>query len=151
MWINTLTLYQLTKQARAEYIIISTTIVEFGTAVLMLVVAVVKLEFLSFFFFFLLYRILLFSVKPQHESAVGLHISSPFETPSPLSPHPTPLGWCRAPVWVSWDIQQIPVGYLFYTWWCKFPCYSFHTSHPLLPSPHVHKSILYVSFCIAAL
>ena len=28
---------------------------------------------------------------------------------------------------------------------CKFPCYSFHTSHPLLPSPHVHRSILYVS------
>ena len=27
---------------------------------------------------YLLYRILLFSVKPQHESAVGIHISSPF-------------------------------------------------------------------------
>ena len=34
---------------------------------------------------------------------------------------------------------------------CKFPCYSFHTSHPLLPSSHVHKSILYVCFSIAAL
>ena len=40
----------------------------------------------SVFFFFLilltegklLYRILLFSVKPQHESAIGMHISSPF-------------------------------------------------------------------------
>ena len=34
---------------------------------------------------------------------------------------------------------------------CKFPCYSFHTSHPLLLSPHVHKSILYICFSIAVL
>ena len=34
---------------------------------------------------------------------------------------------------------------------CKFPCYSFHTSHPLLCSPHVHKSILYVCFSIVVL
>ena len=33
---------------------------------------------------------------------------------------------------------------------CKFPYYSLHTSHPLLPSPHVHKFILYVCFSIAA-
>ena len=33
----------------------------------------------------------------------------------------------------------------------KFTCYSFHTSHPLLTSPHVHKSVLYVCFSIAAL
>ena len=33
-----------------------------------------------------------------------------------LPPHPTTLGWYRAPVWVSWDIQQIPIGYLFYVW-----------------------------------
>ena len=26
----------------------------------------------------------------------------------------------------------------------------FHTSHPLLPSPHVHKSVLYVCFSTAA-
>ena len=34
---------------------------------------------------------------------------------------------------------------------CKFPCNSFHTSHPLLPSPHVDKSILYVCFSTAAM
>ena len=62
----------------------------------------------------------------------------PFEPPSHLLPHPTPLGWYRAPVWVPWDIQQIPIGCLFYI--CKFRCYSLHTSQPLLPSPHVHKS-----------
>ena len=38
----------------------------------------------------------------------------------------------------------------FYTWWCKFPCYSFHTSHPLFLSPHVHKSILCVCFSIVS-
>ena len=73
----------------------------------------------------------------------------PFEPPSHLPPHPTPLGWYRTPVWVSWAIQQIPISYLFYIWECKFPCHSFHTSHPLLP--HVHKSILYVCFSTAAL
>ena len=31
----------------------------------------------------------------------------PFEPPSYLPPHPTPLGWYRAPVSISWDIQQI--------------------------------------------
>ena len=62
----------------------------------------------------------------------------PFEPPSHLPPNPTPIGWYRIPVWVSWAIKHIPVGYLFYIWSCKFPCYSFHTSHPLLPCPHVH-------------
>ena len=65
------------------------------------------------------------------------------EPPSHLSPHPTPLGWYWAPIWVPQDIQQIPVGCLFYTWWCKFPCYSIHTSHPLLPSHCVHKSVCF--------
>ena len=50
----------------------------------------------SFHFFFnfylflmeglLLYRILLFSVKPQHESAIGTHIPSPFWTSLPIPP-----------------------------------------------------------------
>ena len=38
----------------------------------------------------------------------------PFELPSHLPPHPTLLSWYRAPVWVSWAIQQIPVGYQVY-------------------------------------
>jgi len=36
------------------------------------------------------------------------------ETSSHLPPNPTPLCWHRSPVWVPWDIQQIPIGYLFY-------------------------------------
>ena len=65
--------------------------------------------------------------------------------------HPTPLGWHRAPIWLSWAIPQIPIGSSFYIWWWKFPCYSLHTSHPLLPSPPAHKSILYVCFSIVGL
>ena len=74
----------------------------------------------------------------------------PLDPPSYLPPHPSPLGWYRA-LFVPWAIQQIPVGYLFYIWWCKFPYYSFLTSHPPLPSPHGHKSLLYVCSSIAAL
>ena len=29
--------------------------------------------------------------------------------------------------------EDIPIGCLFYIWYCKFPCYSLHTSHPLPP------------------
>ena len=32
-----------------------------------------------------------------------------------------------------------------------FPCYFLHTSHPLPPPSHVHKSVLYVCISIAAL
>ena len=61
----------------------------------------------------LLCKILLFSVKPQPESAIGVHISpSPWTSLPSHSPlHPTRL--YRAPVWGSWAIQQIPIGYLF--------------------------------------
>ena len=51
-----------------------------------------------------------------YESGIGIHISPPFWTSSQLPPHPTLLGWYRAPVWVSWAMQQVPVGYLFYIW-----------------------------------
>ena len=51
---------------------------------------------------------------------------------------PIPPSAChRAPVWVPWVTLQIPTGYLFYTWYCKFLCYSLHTSSllpPLLPT-----------------
>ena len=41
----------------------------------------------------LLYRILLFSLKPQHESAIDIHISPPFwiSLPSPTPSHPSRL------------------------------------------------------------
>jgi len=35
--------------------------------------------------------------------------------PSRTSLHPTLLGCYRAPVWVSWVIQQIPISYLLHT------------------------------------
>ena len=39
------------------------------------------------------------------------HIPSFLKLPVPS--HPTPLSWYRAPVWVSWAIQQILIDYLF--------------------------------------
>ena len=76
---------------------------------------------------YMLYRIFLFSVKPQHESAIGIHMSPPFWNSLYLPPQPSPLGWQRAPVWVPWVTQQIPIGCLCYIWWWKFPCYSLCT------------------------
>ena len=34
----------------------------------------------------------------------------PFEPPSHLPSHPTPLGWYRVPVWVSWAIRNLHLG-----------------------------------------
>ena len=66
-----------------------------------------------------------------------------------LPSHPTTLDCYRDPVLVSWFIQQIPIDYLFYIWYCEFPYYSLYTSHPLLlPSPRFHKSVLYISLSI---
>ena len=84
-------------------------------------------------------------------SAMGIHMSLPFEPPSHLLPIPT--------FWVVTDhqvlapciIQQIPTGYLSYAWWCI--CFSVTLSiHPSLFFPHcVHKFVLYVWVSIVAL
>ena len=79
------------------------------------------------------------------------YIPLPFEAPSHLPPHPTPEADTEPLFEFPRAIHQIPVGCLFYIWSCQFQCYSFHTSHRLLPSPHVRKSVLYVSFSTAAL
>ena len=99
----------------------------------------------KFFYFFLINLILNWRVVPLQNVAVFCQTSAwishrytcipPFRTSLPSPPHPTPLGWYWAPVWVSRVVtQKIPVGYLFYVWSCKFPWYSLHTSHPLCMS-----------------
>ena len=113
------------------------------------------MDFLIFIYLFftealLLYRILLFSVKPQHESAIGTHLSPPFyslQLPCPY--HPSRLIQSPCLSFLSHAANSCWLSILHMV--CKFPCYSFHTSHPLLPSPNVHKSILYVCFSVAAL
>ena len=64
----------------------------------------------------LLCRILLFSVKPQHESAIDIYKSPPFWTslPSLSSFHPSRL--IQSPYLSFVAIEQIPVGYLFSIW-----------------------------------
>ena len=88
-----------------------------------------------------LHFIVLVSTKHQHESVIGLPMSPPTWTSLPPPSPSTPLGCYWTPVWGPWVIQQIPIGYLFYRWWCMFPCYFLHTSHPVLP-PHPDMSII---------
>ena len=80
----------------------------------------------------MLYRILLFSVKLQHESAIGKHISPPFWTslPSPSPSHPSRL------------IQSLCLSFLSYTgnshWLFSYGNISFHVTlciHLTLSSP----------------
>ena len=57
----------------------------------------------------------------------------PFESPSHPPPHPTSLGWYRVPVWISWNIQQIPLAIYF-----TYGNVSFHitlSKHLTLSSP----------------
>ena len=87
--------------------------------------------------------------KPRHESATGIHISPPFEPPSHLSTIPPLQDDTELLFEFPEPHSKFPLA-IYFTYG-KFPCYSFHTSHPLLPSPHVCKSILYIYFSIAAL
>ena len=74
--------------------------------------------------------------------------SLPFEPPSHLSPHPSPLGCYRAPE--HW-VKQLRTGYLFYVWHCI--CFRAALSiSPTLSLPcSVHKFVLYVCVSINAL
>ena len=113
--------------------------------------AVCNISFCCIFFnwFDFYWRIIVlqnFAVFHQTSTSISHSCPLPIEPPSYLPPHPTPLGWSRAPVWVSWDIQQISPWPSISHMVMSVPCYSFHTSHPLLPSPHVQKSILSVCF-----
>ena len=67
-------------------------------------------------------------------------------TPSPS----TPLGWYRVHVEFPGPYSKFPLA-IYFTCGNMFPCYPFHTFHPLFPSPHAHKSILYVYFSTVAL
>ena len=74
-------------------------------------------EFLFYFIFnWRIIIILQLSATHQHESAIGIHMSPSLEPPSHLLPNPTPLVCHRAPVWIPWVREQIPIGHLFYTW-----------------------------------
>ena len=75
-------------------------------------------HFFAFFFFFwriiALQNFIVFCQTSTWLSHRYTYIPSLLNIPPHLPPRPTPLGWYRAPVCVSWAIQQIPIGYLFY-------------------------------------
>ena len=86
--------------------------------------------------------------------------------PSLLNPShfpiiPSPLGYYRAPIWVPWVMQQIPIGYL-HMLVCMHPRYlhvsvyastllSIYLTLSLFSPTLVPKSVLYVCVTIAAL
>ena len=72
----------------------------------------------------------------------------PFLLSLPSTPHhPTPLGHHRALSWAPCAIRQLPISYLFYTWWCIYVKPDLPI-HPALPFPCcVHMSILNICLC----
>ena len=128
-----------------------------------------KTNVFIFYWRILLYRILWFSVKLQHESAIGIHISPPFwnSFPSPSPPYPSRLMQSPCVSFLSHAANShwlsILHRYLFYRWVSLLFFFSFfafflifillyntvlvlpYTSHPLLPHPHVSLFSMSVS------
>ena len=68
-------------------------------------------------------------------------------------PHSTTLGRDRALSWAPCAKQQLPTGYLLYTWCAyMYQRYSLNPSHPLLPAlrPYVHSRCLSLNSCPAS-
>ena len=105
----------------------------------------------------MLYRILLFSVKYWYESAIGVHMS-PLELPSHLLPHPSPLGYHRAPALSSLPItsrclSQTPKSHRLSTLRMViyvFQCYSLKLSHLVLSFPNCVCSLCLCLLCCPA-
>ena len=98
----------------------------------------------------MLYRILLFSVKPQHESAISIHISPPCGTslPSPAPSHPSRLiqrprlSFLRHTAnsrWLSILHMVISVSMLLFSYILP--------SLPLSPCPEVYSLGLFLHCC----
>ena len=86
----------------------------------------------------LLYNMCLIFVIHQHELTIGVHVSPPLWISFPSPVHSHPLGYYRAPVWVPWIIQQIPIGCLF----TEISVYAFMLLSPFTsPSPSSPPSL----------
>ena len=80
----------------------------------------------------MLHNIGLVSAIHQHESARHIHMSPPLKPPHCLPPHPTPLGYHRAPSLSSLhhaaNSQWLCVLHMVMR---VFLCYTLNLSHPL--------------------
>ena len=94
----------------------------------------------------LLYNVVLVSAIHQHESAIGIHMSSPSWTslPPPTPSHPSRLSQSTGLSSLShtanshWQSILHMVMYM-------FPCYSLHSSHPL---PFLHPASISLLLCL---
>ena len=73
------------------------------------------------------------------------------EPPSHHPPHPTPLGWYRAPVWVPWDKPPIPLA-VYFTYNISFhlTLATHLTLSSLSPCPWVYFLCLFLRCCPAS-
>ena len=104
---------------------------------------------LYFFYIFLiegllLYNIVLVSAVHKHESAIAIHMSPPSwaSLPPPTSSHPSSLLQSSGLSSLSHTADSPWLSILYMVMYMS-PCYSHHSSHPLLlptPPPRVHKS-----------
>ena len=100
----------------------------------------------------MLYRILCFSVIHQQESAIGIPMSPPSQTSLPSPSHPT-LQPVTEPLFkFPGSYSKFPLAiYFAYGIVNFYVTLSIHLPLSLLSSHHVHRSVLYVCFSIAAL
>ena len=115
-------------------------------------VKILYTTFLFFFYFYFLlkddYRILLFSVKPQHESAIGIYISHPFETSLPsLSPsHPSRLKQSACLSFLSHTANSCLAIYFTHDNINSYVALSMHLTLSF-PSPQICSLCLFLHCC----
>ena len=96
----------------------------------------IYVRFFNLFFYWKIIALQNFAAFCQTSTRIShryTYVSSLLHLPPISLPHAPPLGWYRAPVWVSWDIQQIPLAIYF-----TYDNVSFHVTlsiHPTLSSP----------------
>ena len=122
-----------------------------------LIIYINLLTSISFFFFALFFNWRVFSLQnfvvfchtPTRISHTWTHVPSLLNL-LPIS-LPTLLDCHRAPVWLLWAIQHIPIGYFTFGIVSFHATLSTHLTLSLLPSPSVLRSVLSVCVSIAAL
>ena len=81
----------------------------------------------------MLYNIGLISVIHQHELTTGIHVSLPFWISLLLPLISNPLDYYRVQFEFPESYSKLPLTIYLHMLVYMLPCYSLHSSHPLLP------------------